>query len=324
MRRLGTYLFSLTAVVALPWWLGPYEPADLTAAFDSDRLGPGVQAYLETTEAGYDDITPGTEKRVIWAGQPEMRTPVSVVYLHGYSATSEEIRPVPDRIAQALGANLVYTRLAGHGRPGPALAEATVSDWMHDTAEALAVARAVGDRVVVIATSTGATLAAAAAVDPELSADVAAMVLVSPNFGINNSLAPLLTWPGARYWLPPLAGRERVIAPRSEAQETFWTIRYPSVAVMPLAALVEQAAALDLSKTDIPALFWYSEDDKVVRPDITTRKAAEWGGPVKVRLVTMGPGDDEYAHVVAGDAMSPGQTGTAVKEMLEWLKIALN
>ena len=62
----------------------------------------------------------------------------------------------------------------------------------------------------------------------------------------------------------------------------------------------------------------------MVRPDITTRKAAEWGGPVKVRLVTMGPGDDEYAHVVAGDAMSPGQTGTAVKEMLEWLKIALN
>ena len=324
MRRLGTYLFSLSAVVALPWWFGPYEPADLATAFDQGQMASGVQAYFDVTEAKFDDITPGTEKRVIWAGAPDTRTPVSVVYLHGYSASSEEIRPVPDRIAQALGANLVFTRLAGHGRPGDALAAATVSDWMNDTAEALAAARAVGEQVVVIATSTGATLAAASAVDSDLSANIAAMVLVSPNFGINNSLAPLLTWPGARYWLPPLAGRERVITPRSDAQAKFWTIRYPSVAVMPLGALVESVVALDLSQSDIPALFWYSENDTVVRPDITARKAGEWGGPVKVRLVTMGQGDDDYSHVVTGDAMSPGQTDLAVEEMLEWLNTVLN
>ena len=43
------------------------------------------------------------------------------------------------------------------------MAEATASGWMQDMAEGLAAARAVGDKVMVISTSTGGTLAAAAA-----------------------------------------------------------------------------------------------------------------------------------------------------------------
>lgn len=118
------------AVIAL-WLFGPREKVDLTADFDPRKFGEGVQVYFESVESGFDDITPGVEKRVIWQdGFKEQRTPVSILYVHGFSATSEEIRPVPDRLADALGANLVYTRLTGHGRGGDAMAEATVNDWM--------------------------------------------------------------------------------------------------------------------------------------------------------------------------------------------------
>lgn len=319
-RALGRALLALPVAALGVWWAGPYEPAKLSAGFDPARFGGDVSGYFARAEAAFDDVTPGTGKRVIWASEPGRKTPVSIVYLHGFSATSEEIRPVPDRIAAGLGANLVYTRLTGHGRPGAALAQATVADWMADTAEALAAARETGERVVVIATSTGATLAVAAAADPGMRRDVAAMILISPNFGMKNRLAPLLTWPAARYWLPLLAGRERVVTPRSPAQERFWTTRYPSVAVMPLAALVRAADRLDLSRAPMPALFWFAPEDKVVRAEITARKAAQWGGPATVRTVRMGPGDDPYAHVVAGDAMSPGQTDLAVSEMTAWLR----
>jgi alpha-beta hydrolase superfamily lysophospholipase len=328
MRAMGQWLGRLIALllcaiglgVAALWLFGAREPVDLAAGFEPRRFGEGVQVYFESIESRFDDITPGTEKRVIWRPDfYERRSPVSILYLHGFSATSEELRPVPDRLAEALDANLVYTRLAGHGRPGQALAAVTVNDWMQDVAEGLAAARAVGERVVVLSTSTGGTLAAAAAVDPALSQNVAAMIFVSPNFGINQPGDALLTWPGARLWLPWLVGPTRSFEPRTAAEATYWTASYPSVAVLPMAALVRAVRGLDVSGTTIPALFWFSLDDQVVRPERTQAVAKAWGGPATVRLVEMGPGDDPSGHVVAGAILSPGQTEAAVAGMLDWL-----
>ena len=319
-KLLGRVFLLLIVVAAGMWWFGPYEDNDLSAEFEPRKFGEGVGVYFESIESRFDDITPGTEKRAIWAGQRETRTPFSVVYLHGYSATSEEIRPVPDLIAKALGANLVYTRLQGHGRDGKALADATVAGWMNDTAEALAAGRAVGDRVIVLSTSTGGTVAAAAAVDANLSNDVAAMIFVSPNFGINNPAAPLLTWPAARYWVPLVVGKVSSFVAENEQHELFWTTSYPTRGLITLAVLVKAVVNLDFSTAQIPALFWLSDDDQVVRPDISRKIAKKWGGPTKVHAVTLGDDDDKGAHVIAGAIRSPGQTDAAVAGMLDWLR----
>ncbi|MGR3804545.1 MAG: alpha/beta hydrolase [Marinibacterium profundimaris] len=319
-KILGWILLFLVVAVGLLWVFGPREPVALRAEFDPRRFGEGVQVYFESVESAFDDITPGVEKRVIWqAGFKEQRTPVSVVYIHGFSATSEEIRPVPDRVAEALGANLVFTRLTGHGRPGDAMGEATAVDWIGDVAEAMAAARAVGERVVVIATSTGGTLAALAALDPEMSERVAALILVSPNFGVNAPGAAMMTWPAARWWAPLIVGERRSAAPESEEIGRYWTHDYPTVAVLPMAALVKETVAQDFSGAQVPALFWFTEEDKVVVPAATHAVAEAWGGPATVKIVTMGPGDDQNSHVISGDLVSPGQTEATVRGMLDWL-----
>ncbi len=319
-KRLKLGLLSFGAMSLLLWTVGPYEPVPLAAEFDPARLEAGVSDYLAAQEARFDDITPGVEKRVVWRpGHEERRTPVSILYVHGFSATSEEIRPVPDMVAEALDANLVYTRLRGHGRGGAAMAEAGVGDWMADLAEGLAVARSVGDRVAVIATSTGATLAAVALQDPRMSDGVGAAVFISPNFGINDPAAVLLTLPGARHWLPLAAGQERAFEPQNDGQARYWTTAYPTVALMPMAALVRRAARLDYSAVRVPVLFWLSDDDGVVRPDISREIAARWGGAARVQAVRIGPGDDPHAHVIAGDILSPGQTEAAALGMIDWL-----
>ncbi|MDU9004811.1 alpha/beta hydrolase [Sedimentitalea todarodis] len=310
---------GLVGIGGVLWWLGPYEPVDLSAAFEPRKFGEGVQVYFESIESLYPDITPGTEKRVVWAGQRETRTPISVLYVHGFSATSEEIRPVPDRVAHALGANLVFTRLRGHGRGGDAMGKATVADWMHDLAEGVAAARAVGERVVIMATSTGATLAAAAAVDHALALDVAAMVFVSPNFGLHDPASVLLTLPAVRWWGPLVAGDTQSFQPQNDKHALYWTNSYPTVALLPMAALVKAVTALDFSHVQVPALFYLSDDDSVVRPDISRSIAADWGGPATILAVTMGTGDDPSSHVIAGDILSPGQTGAAVTAILDWL-----
>ncbi len=324
MNSISKILFLVliwTCVFALFVWLvGPYEDADLTASFDDSQLDEGVDTYFATSEARYDDITPGVQKQAIWAGAPEVETAWSVLYVHGFSATAQEIRPVPDDVANALGANLILTRLAGHGRSSDAMAEGSVPAWMGDVAEGLAVARKTGDRVLVISTSTGGTLMAAAAMDEKLMQDVAGIVMISPNFGVNNPLASLLTWPAARYWLPKLAGERRSFEPANEGQATYWTTEYPSFAAMPMGALIKAVNTLDLRQTKVPALFWFSPDDQVVRPDVTVKVAQKWGGPVTVVNPVLGAQDDAFAHVIAGDILSPSQTGVTVRGILEWVK----
>ena len=318
--RTGLALVGLGAAV---WYLAPREPVDLPAAFDATLLGADLDGYLAGREARFADITPGTEKRILWAGPRGEKTPLSVVYLHGFSATSQEIRPVPDQIAAAMGANLFFTRLSGHGRGGPAMAAPRAGDWIADTAEALEIGRRIGDRVLVIATSTGGTLAAIAAADPALGAQVtdliAGVVFVSPNFGLRSRAAAILDMPLARHWAPLVAGRQRSFEVLNDAHGAYWTSSYPTVSVMPMGALLRHARGLDFSATGMPALFLLSDQDQVVRPDLSRAVAAAWGGGAQVVALTPGPGDDPYHHVIAGDILSPGQTDNAVQAILDWL-----
>lgn len=318
-KFLGRLIALLAVICGALWIFGPYESVDTEIRFDAAALGDDPAAYLAAQEARFDDITPGTEKRIIWAGEEGVKTPLSVVYIHGYSATSEEIRPVPDMVAEALGANIHYTRISGHGRGGDALAGPTVQDWLDDTAEALAVARAIGDEVIVISTSTGGTLIAMLTEQPAQMEQIKGMVFVSPNFGINNPMAGLLTWPAARYWAPIIAGRERSFETVNDLHATYWTTKYPSVAALPVAASVQYAEAMDYSGVMIPALWLFSDLDGVVRPDITRRIAGEWGGSSTIAHQDLPEGQDPWNHVIAGEALSPAMNGPVSGAILDWL-----
>jgi len=184
----------------------------------------------------------------------------------------------------------------------------------------LAAARAVGEKVVVVSTSTGGTLAAAAALDADMSQDVAGMIFVSPNFGVNDPSAPLLTFPGGRWFLPILAGERRSFEPKNAEQGMYWTSEYPTVAVLPMAALVKSVVSLPFDQAKIPALFWFSASDQVVRADITQSMSDRGGGPVQIELVEVSDGIDPSGNVLVGDIMSKAGTVLAVRGMLRWLR----
>lgn len=294
------------------------EKADLSARYDGPPIGDDIDAFLAGVEGGVPNLRDGVAKRVIWAGAVGQKTPLSVVYLHGFSATSEEIRPVPDDVARALGANLYYARLSGHGRDGAAMAEPSAADWVRDLDETLTIARAIGDEVLILSTSTGGTLAALAATEPDLARDVKGMVLVSPNFGLNNPLAFLLSSPFARQWIPLVLGYERSFEVMNDRHAAFWTTTYPVVSALPMKALVNAVMRRDFSTARVPALFVFSDDDAVVRPDISRKVAASWGAGAKILAVTPGPDDDPNAHVIAGDTLSPGQSGVVATAIIDW------
>lgn len=301
------------------WLLAPREPAVTDVTFDDRLLDGGVDAWLEATEARVPNLRAGAAKRVYWAQAPEARTGWAVVYVHGYSATPDEIRPVPDLVAEGLGANLVFTRLKGHGQDGPAMAHATVEGWMQDMAEALAIARRVGDRVLLMGTSTGATLATLA-LHEAMGKGIAGVVLVSPNFRVADPKSALITWPGARWWLPWLAGREIGFDPRNEEHGRLWTTRYPSRAVLPMGAAVKAVHQRRHEAARTPALFVFDPGDVIVDHRVTRKVAARWGAPATVHEVTLGPQDDPARHLIAGDVMSPRMSAPLAARVLDWTR----
>lgn len=317
------WLLALFALLAAVWLLAPQDKVDREISFDPGILGSDLEAYLAKSEQRFSDITPGSAKSIHWAGAPGAKTALAIVYIHGFSATAAEIRPVPDQVAKALGANLFYTRLAGHGRIGEAMAEASAGDWIEDMAEAMAIGRALGDRVLVIGTSTGATLAAIAATDPVLSQDMAGIVMISPNFRVASTAAMILDLPFARAWAPLVAGRTRSFAPVNDGHAAHWTTSYPTLALFPMAALLREARGLDYATARMPLLEIHSPDDQVIDPAAIAPVAAAWGGKVTQATLTMGPGDDPFSHVIAGDILSPGQTAPAVALILDWAAGAL-
>ena len=298
---------------------GPREPVRLSAGHNKIMIGDDIDAYLAMREGQFDDIIDGVEKRVIWADEANVKTPLSIIYLHGFTASSKEIRPVPDRVATALGANLYFTRFTGHGRQPTALANATVGHWMDDVGEAIEIGKQIGETVIIMATSTGGTLAAAAALDKAAMENIGGIIFVSPNFAINSRAANLLTWPFARQWVPLVIGKEQQGNPRNDLHARYWIMTYPTTALMPMAAIVAAVDRESYDDVEVPALFYYSRQDQVVAPEKTAAFARSWGGESNSIIASLTADDDRFSHIIAGDIVSPNQTESAVEQMIAWI-----
>lgn len=274
------------------------------------------EAWLAVREAG---IRPDVASYMQWAGAPGQVTDLAILYVHGFSASPAELRPLPERVARAVGANLLAIRLTGHGQGGGDLAAARVEDWWHDVGQGIAVAEGLGRRVVILGMSTGATLAAMAACEPQRGSRIAGVILISPNFALRRKAADVLKVPLARLVLRILGNPVRGFVPRNQLHRDGWTYSYPVAALLPVVALLRRARAGNYRSATVPALILWSVSDRIVDHRATVKVIRMWGGRVTVRHVRPGPSDDPDAHVIAGNALSPHLTNDLVAIIARWL-----
>jgi alpha-beta hydrolase superfamily lysophospholipase len=323
--RLRKWLWALVTVLAALatlGWLGPRNafgpmmptprplpPQDITALAD----------WIKTSEAAFTDIKPGNAKGIVWAATPAQRTPWAVVYIHGFSASRLETAPLADTVAAQLGANVFYTRLSGHGRSDPAaMGQATVQDWMADTLEAVRIGQTLGERVLVIGCSTGATLATWLGTSAE-AARVNAYAFVSPNFGPKDRRADIVNAPWGQKIALWIQGDTRSWTPESQAQAQAWTSSYPTKSLFPMMALVKNVRESDLSLFQSPVLVLYSERDETVEPNETLAAFTRLGSSRKsIEPVTYSKSRGQ--HVLAGAIKDPDATAPMADTMVQWVK----
>jgi pimeloyl-ACP methyl ester carboxylesterase len=119
------------------------------------------------------------EARIIW-DTAYTKTPYSIVYLHGNGASQEEGDPIHEAVAHRYGCNLFLSRLADHGLKGDdPLMRIDPEEWMQSALDAIAIGKAIGDKVILMSCSTGSTLALyLTSKYPDL---VEGQVMLSPN-----------------------------------------------------------------------------------------------------------------------------------------------
>ena len=276
-----------------------------------------LDKLIEDSENEILNIRPDTEKKIIWANQNKVKTKISLIFIHGFSATRAELDPVIEMLGKELNANIFFTRLRGHGLDGEALAEATFDDWMIDTKEAIDIGNAIGDKLILIGCSTGCSLIHA---NLQYINNAAAVIYVSPNFGSKSFLGKLLIIPGAKWFIPFIFGKEYSFVPRNADHARCWTTSYPIKALFAVKDSVVAAYKVKHIKIKQPVLFYFSDDDQVVSAKATRKIISKMGNNVSIHNPILTNTDDSSQHGVLGDILSSSQTNSGVKKILSWLE----
>ncbi|MEM7431146.1 MAG: alpha/beta fold hydrolase [Pseudomonadota bacterium] len=312
MKKLLIGLGAVTAALIAAAMLS--IPPKLSAAATTPTLPEDLDAWLAESEAASPyPLVPDTEKRIVWQ-TPGERSDYVVVYLHGFSASRQEIAPTAEMVAEQLGANLFETRLAGHGRTDGAMVDVTAEDWIDDGIEALAIAQHLGEKIVLVTVSTGSTIAIALA-DHPLMASVDTLVMLAPNFMPAAPNAEMVTGPGGPILMRLIVGETRSWEPRNELQAKYWSTRYPSstsVEVMRLVDLANATLPLDLP---FKVITISAENDQVVSLD-ATRAALEQIEAVHSELLILPVTDNAGNHVIAGDVLAPRERTLSIVDTI--------
>lgn len=286
---------------------------------DNFKLPGDLDKYLNEKESQYNDIIPNTEKKIVWNNNIKDQSKYSIVYLHGFSATRQEIAPVCDDIAKEINANVFYTRFTGHGRTSEALGQATLDDWKNDVLESIAIGKSIGKKVIVIATSTGATLATWYADKHSEEKDII-YILISPNFEVKNRGAKLLGTPILGKFVANHLIKNYSRKVDTPEESKYWTISYPTKAIIPMMKIINEANKIKYSKLEQRMLIVHTNIDRAVNAKKTDKVFSKLNGANK-KLIVFDDATERGHHVLAGDIMAPDKTKEVEDKILEFLNL---
>lgn len=279
LKGLGIFLLLLIII----YFLGPKPSAPKynTKLPDIPAEAVALEQYITRNE-GKHKTKPDNEARIIWLNDSlKNKTGYSVVYLHGFSASQEEGDPVHYEFAQKMGCNLFLSRLDAHGiDTSSPLASFTAEGAWNSAKEAYAIAKQLGNKVIIMSTSTGGTLALKLAAEYP---DIAGLILLSPNIAINDPNAWLLNNPWGLQIAHLVTGKYRKAADTTAIYAQYWNNRYVTKSLVQLEELLEttmKESTFKKVKQPLLLLYYYKDEehqDPVVKVSAMKRMFRQLG-----------------------------------------------
>jgi esterase/lipase len=301
-------LFVLLVLLWIVYKLGPHPSQPIynheLPAVPSTSV---LEAYIQQQESKHK-IKPDNEARIVWSNDSlKQKTEYAIVYLHGFSASQEEGDPVHRNIAKQFGCNLYLSRLAQHGIDTlDPLINMTVDNLWESAKEAYAIGKQLGNKVILMGTSTGGTLALQlAAAYPE----IAGLVLYSPNIAINDPNA----WIVNNHWGLQIArlvkgSKFNTASTNTPLYNQYWYQQYRLEGAAQLQELIETAmipATFELVKQPVLTLYYYKDEehqDPVVKVSAMQDMMPRLGTPAAQKRILAMPNTGN--HVMASPIQS--------------------
>ena len=305
---LGLFLFS-------KWPRPRLDISDIETSFPKNIPLEDLDFQLDVTEKKYEVID-GTEAKIEWAENSKQKRDLCVLYIHGFSASRQEISPTVSVIAKKLGANTVYTRLAGHGLKENVM-KAPAEEWLKSALDSWEIATQIGRNIIIIATSTGAPISVWLTSDPTRAKKTSSLIFVSPNFKIRLPVGFLLTLPYAYHWIKWLIGSQRTWAPENSKVAKYWTSSYNT------RALIEMQKVVDWARTyvptfDLPLLTFYVTNDPTINHQSAVDYHKRWPS-LRKKLLSVPNPSAVPKHIFVGDISGPEKNEWFVNMCLEFL-----
>lgn len=286
MKILQRFLVTI-AILTVAFLLGP-KPEAGTYTHELpvvSATGAALEDDIRKEESSFP-VKPDNEARIIWHNDStKEKTDYSIVYLPGFTASQEEGDPVHRHLAKAIGANLYLARLSEHGlESDSALYNMTATSLWESAKKAYAIGKQIGEKVIILATSNGGTLALMLA--SEQYPETAGLVLLSPNIKIYDPKAWLLNKPWGLQIARMVMGSEYTGAKDTTAiYRQYWSNPYRLEAVVQVQQLLEDKMQKEtFAKVNQPLLmlYYYKDEehqDKVVRVSAMKEMFAEISTP---------------------------------------------
>ena len=192
LEKLKIPALGIGAVLAL--FLLLYEPLSYSPPV-TDGLPATFEEFYEARLAESEErqTRPDNEERLLRYSPG--RTGFAILAIHGFGASRGEMEYTVDRIAARFRANTYYMRLPGHGTNMDDHANVTFEDYLDSAELALDMMPELGERIVVVGSSTGALLGTHLA--SRYPDRVAALIVASPLYEFRSPAAVLFYIPGA-------------------------------------------------------------------------------------------------------------------------------
>lgn len=239
--KITKFFFFLFAAILVLFLVGPKveKPSvdGYVAPIEQTLSLSELELQINNAEAQVEYLKPDNESRILWANADSLyKTEYVLLYLHGFSASPKEGYPINYDFGKHYGINTYIPRLYGHGLDSPSnLLDMTPDKLINSAKEALNIARQLGDKVIIMSTSTGGTLSLLLAAE---NSDIFAQILFAPNIQIKDDNSKILTYPWGLNLGKMIAGETIVYDDDAETQK-YWQSSYRIEGVVYLQSLVE-------------------------------------------------------------------------------------
>ncbi|MDZ7716237.1 MAG: hypothetical protein U5J95_08515 [Balneolaceae bacterium] len=275
-----------------------------------------LDSWIAKKEDSVEFLKPEAKASVNWADlNNKSKTSFSILYLHGFKASKGEGDPVHKEVAQTLGLNLFLSRIYKHGLNNPdAFRNLESKDLTSSAEEALQIAKKLGNKVIIMGTSTGASLGLYLASKKENRDIIAALLLYSPLikfYGVQNLL---LSKKVGRSFLKFFTPRDYRLKSQNqtEDQEKIWYSTYHIDGAFALGRFVEDNMKKEtFEKVSCPVFtaYYYKNifnQDKVVSVKAIKKMHEQLGtDPNQKELLKLPHAD---SHIISCELVSKSTT----------------